>query len=220
MKPYILSSALLMLCLCIPLSSIQAASFDCAKAKSKLEKRVCSDPALSKADEELAKAYAKTLKGFIVPGFVKDSQRAWLNSAPICLTAGTKDDPQGQSCAAIYAERIEALNLYRTAKVYSNSAKKYSYDDVTMLLYQKDGATWLELFGDWMPDAYKPKPFPDGFLAQQSSRLVKKGNTYGLEDRTDADISISDDKITFNGEFGMSLSMRQAAIKGDYLRVK
>ena len=34
----------------VPFDNVQAASFDCNKA-SKLEKHICSDPALSKADE-------------------------------------------------------------------------------------------------------------------------------------------------------------------------
>jgi uncharacterized protein len=35
----------------------QAASFDCAKAQSKVEKIICADAELSKLDEDLATAY-------------------------------------------------------------------------------------------------------------------------------------------------------------------
>ena len=220
MKTLKLGAVLLMIGLILPFASVHAASFDCKKAKSKLEKRICSDPALSKADEQLAKAYRDALKSFVIPGFIKDSQRAWLNSAPSCLTAGSADDPHSLTCAALYAARIEALHVYASAKVYSNYAKKYSYEDVTLLTYQKDNALWLEWFGDWMPDAYKPKPFPEGWLAQDSAKLIPKGDKFGLEDHDDAEISVSDDKITFGGEFGMSVSARQAAFKGDYVRVK
>jgi uncharacterized protein len=38
-----------------------AASFDCHKATTWLEKTVCSNPELSKLDEELAKAYHDAL---------------------------------------------------------------------------------------------------------------------------------------------------------------
>ena len=220
MKLPILCTSLMVISLAITIGNAQAASFDCSKAKSKLEKRVCSDPALGKADEQLAKAYSKALKGFIIPGFIKESQRAWLYSASYCLTAGTGDDPNGKSCVDLYAGRVAALNAYANAKVYTDYAKKYSHDGVTLLTYQKDDALWLEWFGAWMPDAYKPKPFPDGFLAQDSGKLIAKGSQFGLADHDDAIISISDEKINFGGEFGMSLSARQGPLHGDYVRVK
>src|SRR5215472_14292419 len=39
----------------------QAASFDCAKAQTKVEKLICSNPTLSKADDALAAAYKKAM---------------------------------------------------------------------------------------------------------------------------------------------------------------
>ena len=36
---------------------VQAASFDCAKAGTKVEKLICGDAGLSKLDDELAAAY-------------------------------------------------------------------------------------------------------------------------------------------------------------------
>ena len=220
MKPTMLAAALLITGLLVPVGIAQAASFDCKKAKSKLEKRVCSDPALGKADEQLAKAYNEALKGFVIPEFIKDSERAWLNSVSGCLSAGTPDDPEGKSCVDIYAARAETLHLYQTAKVYTNYGKKFDHEKVTMLVYKKDNALWMDWYGNWMPDAYKPKAFPEGWLAMESSKMLPKGNKFAIEERTDADISLTDDKITFGGEFGMSVSSRQESIKGDYPRVK
>ena len=220
MKPSILGTSFLAMSLFVPFGTIQAASFNCDKAKSKLEKRICSDPSLSEADEQLAKTYSEALKVFSIPEFIKDSQRAWLNSAPMCLVGGTGDDANGQTCVALYAARIEALHFYATAKVYSNYGKNYSHDGVTVLVYRKNNDLWLEWFGDWMPDASKPKQFPNGFLAQDIGRLIPKGGRYGLDDHDDADISVSDDRVTFGGEFGMSISARQAPLLGDYARVK
>ena len=102
-----------------------------------LEKHICSEPALGKADEQLAKAYSEALKDFVFPGFIKDSERGWLSSTPSCLTAGTGDDPNGQTCDVLYKVRIEALNLYAAAKVYSNYGKNYSHDGVTLLSIKK-----------------------------------------------------------------------------------
>ena len=43
-------------------STTMAASFDCAKAVTNIEKMICSDAELSKLDEELSKAYSEVLK--------------------------------------------------------------------------------------------------------------------------------------------------------------
>jgi len=57
-----------------------AASFDCNKATTWLEKTVCSNPELSKLDEELAKAYHDALASLSPEGQkeTKQYQRQWL----------------------------------------------------------------------------------------------------------------------------------------------
>ena len=48
----------LFLALCV-VGVAHAASFDCTKAKRKVEKRICADPALSQLDDQAAHAYAQ-----------------------------------------------------------------------------------------------------------------------------------------------------------------
>ena len=57
-----------------------AASFDCKKASTWLEKTVCSNPELSKLDEELAKAYYDALASLSPEGQkeTKEYQMQWL----------------------------------------------------------------------------------------------------------------------------------------------
>ena len=43
------------------IATVSAASFDCAKASSKTEKAICTDPELSKLDEDLASSYKEML---------------------------------------------------------------------------------------------------------------------------------------------------------------
>lgn len=50
----------LVLGLLAPLSTAQAASFDCSKAASTVEKLICGDDELSKMDETLSKTYLQT----------------------------------------------------------------------------------------------------------------------------------------------------------------
>jgi uncharacterized protein len=49
---------LLAVFLVLPLATAQAASFDCKKATARIEKTICGDPELSRADERLAAAFA------------------------------------------------------------------------------------------------------------------------------------------------------------------
>jgi uncharacterized protein len=74
---------LAMFCLCaliaifvIP-TAIRAASFNCSKASTKTEKAICSDPMLSRLDEDMAAAYSKALKTSDRDA-VKKEQRKWL----------------------------------------------------------------------------------------------------------------------------------------------
>ena len=77
----------LVLMLGVPMSPsvAHAASFDCAKAATPLEKLICSTPELSRNDEVLAKAYATALGGLSegAKAVVQSSQRDWLSFAPL-----------------------------------------------------------------------------------------------------------------------------------------
>jgi uncharacterized protein YecT (DUF1311 family) len=68
----------------LALQPIPRASFDCGKAATPLEKAICSDPKLGRADIVLARAYAAALK----EAYARDrpslivSERKWLRSIP------------------------------------------------------------------------------------------------------------------------------------------
>jgi uncharacterized protein len=68
----------------LALQPIPRASFDCGKAAAPLEKAICSDPKLGRADIVLARAYAAALK----EAYTRDrsaliaSERKWLKSIP------------------------------------------------------------------------------------------------------------------------------------------
>ena len=197
--------------------ALRAASFDCAKARTPLERKICREPALSKADEALTKIYQQRLHDFPIPAFIKDSQRAWLNLAQQCLYF--ESSHSGETCLSLFQARIDALTRYRDAKIYTDYGKSFDHDQTTLLLYEKNGGLWLDWYGDWMPDAYRPKPFPDGYLADDGGALIGKDGTYTIADHDDAIVSVTEDKITFGG-VGMSLSARQGFVNGDFLRVK
>lgn len=62
----------------------QAASFDCAKASTKVEKAICADEELSKLDEDLGKAYSEALPKAPDPESLKQQQKQWLRERNKC----------------------------------------------------------------------------------------------------------------------------------------
>jgi uncharacterized protein len=64
--------------LVLPLASAEAASFDCKKASTRIDKTICSDPELSKADERLAAAFAAATTASLSPLTLRAEQAEWL----------------------------------------------------------------------------------------------------------------------------------------------
>ena len=65
----------------------QAASFDCAKAGTKVEKLICGDAELSKLDEELSAAYKAALQDQSEAESIKQAQKQWLKERNNCADA-------------------------------------------------------------------------------------------------------------------------------------
>jgi uncharacterized protein len=59
-------------------AAAHAAGFDCAKASSAIEKAICADPDLSKADDRLTDAFAATLAATLQPEELRRAQAIWL----------------------------------------------------------------------------------------------------------------------------------------------
>jgi uncharacterized protein YecT (DUF1311 family) len=70
------------------LTTAQAASFDCEKAASEVEKLICGDDELSRLDESLNKAYLQALKRNDIKKQTIERQRQWLkNERNACQNA-------------------------------------------------------------------------------------------------------------------------------------
>lgn len=83
MRAYVLFAASGLLCVS---ADVCAASFDCRKAATQVEKLICSDPASSLMDEELAALFARARASGAAKN-VSDSQRAWLRERNRCRNA-------------------------------------------------------------------------------------------------------------------------------------
>ena len=88
-------------------SVANSASFDCQKASSINEKAVCSNPALSKLDDDLLAAYKLAVSSSSDPTEIKLSQRAWLKETKQC-----ESNPSSTvSCLTnAYSSRIVVLS--------------------------------------------------------------------------------------------------------------
>jgi uncharacterized protein len=81
-----------------------AASFDCAKAASAAEHRICDDLELSRLDSRLTELYREALKNQANPKRLQVTQRAWLRQRDRCLKEATDCDIQ-----ELYSARIDEL---------------------------------------------------------------------------------------------------------------
>lgn len=68
-------------------SPVLAASFDCSKASSLVEKAICADSELSELDSALARAYKGALTAAANPAGLKAEQRSWIASRDQCKDA-------------------------------------------------------------------------------------------------------------------------------------
>lgn len=95
--------------------SAQAASFDCAKAGTKVEKLICADETLSKLDEELSSAYKAAVKDEKQAEAIKQSQKQWMKERNEC---------ENIACAkASYQARIHVLNVLSVQDAKLNKYK-------------------------------------------------------------------------------------------------
>lgn len=84
-------------------SSLQAASFDCAKAATNIEKMICMDAILSKQDEQLAQEYQAVMAKIGDKESLKKAQHIWLKER----RNACKD---AMCLMQAYHERIAELN--------------------------------------------------------------------------------------------------------------
>ena len=84
---------------------VSAASFDCGKASSDVEKRICANDDLSRLDDEMGKAYAKVLKEDIADKqSMVNAQHDWLKERDRCA--------EDVCIERIYKVRLDILNAY------------------------------------------------------------------------------------------------------------
>jgi len=193
---------------------VNAASFDCSKAKTVQEKLICSDLELNALDKEMGDVYTSTNKSFPIEGYIRNNQRNWLRDYRKCAepTTEKKDDiSKIQFCKEMLNQRISNLKELQTSKVYADyKEKQMIVDSTTLVVLDKKDGKYLQFFGGWMPDANmepeKMKGYPfDGFICDDEVKLNKVGSIYKTEEYQDVTLQINDHTIVIDGSFSCGL---------------
>jgi len=158
-----------------------AASFDCAKAGTKVEKMICADPELSKLDEDLSAAYGKALKESSDLSALRQQQRNWLAERNGCLDSDCLEssyrsqigeltgEPKSRKLLTLLAKNEKLCGDYKNY-IEHEVATKQQYGHMTVPMCQRP-------FGEGYPEfkavqwrEVSPEDHPN--LAVQAYRYI------------------------------------------------
>ncbi|MFT3896618.1 MAG: hypothetical protein QM719_02825 [Thermomonas sp.] len=138
------------------IAAAHAASFDCAKARTGVEKAVCADPKLSEYDERIAAAYKRELDEWngAIRTYVREDQRHWLseirridaNDSEIDAVCAKGDLPCLRREYQLRTDELESSG-YRNSGVYQRSdgggnllVQAIRNADIRLRLYDRKGS--------------------------------------------------------------------------------
>lgn len=214
--------AMLFVSLVIPTLSY-AASFDCAKASKPLERFICGTPELDAADAKMGEIYKQVNATFPLKGFVSTTQRMFVSNYNSCMYDGRTGKPQTDAaavtrCVKFVTDRSNELQSYMQAKVYSDAAGKFDYESLAILNYTANGRNMIQLWGNWMPDAYNHKPFPAGVVCDINAELKPTKGGYKTDRTDDTIIQITDGSVKLSE--GIMCTPRTSISAETYKRIR
>ena len=136
------------LCAALFGGAAQAASFDCNKARAKVEKAICADKELSILDERMAEAYKKRLTAWQgeVADYVRYDQRQFIT---LMRTAHEGETDDALDCNKAYTECLRKMLRERLAvmeaEVYPLTGV-YRRPGGTLLITARDGSFDILLY--------------------------------------------------------------------------
>lgn len=134
--------ALLAIAAALLAPSLHAASFDCAKASSRVEKAICANPALGKLDDDIAAAYAAARAGLDEawrPKLLR-SQREWL------AARASSDD--------LAAELRQRLAILRGLRVSQGGVQFLRLTDDARPMYVLGNAPGARAYNQWVDSVW------------------------------------------------------------------
>ncbi|MGH8612945.1 MAG: hypothetical protein ACREYF_13220 [Gammaproteobacteria bacterium] len=93
---------------CLVPAHSHAASFDCASAKTAVEKQICGDILLSVLDDALSAGYTQALAASVSPQAIESQQKQWMAERDRCEEQKMRG-PIGVCVEASYRKRLREL---------------------------------------------------------------------------------------------------------------
>jgi uncharacterized protein YecT (DUF1311 family) len=126
--------------------SAHAASFDCAKARTKVEHIICDTPEISKLDDELNTAYKAALQDVKQAVIVKQAQKRWMKERDRCADS---------ACVMhAYANRLSTLQMLAETPEASPAIKK------RFVVTEGKGFSICESYADFLNSLPENEPLP------------------------------------------------------------
>jgi hypothetical protein len=170
----------------------------------------------------MGEVFKQVNAGFPLKGFLLATQRLFLSAYPYCMTddsgkslAGTE---AARRCAAMVRARTAEIEAQALAKIYLDADGKFTQDSLAILVYSADGRKRIRLWGNWMPDAYNPQPFPAGKLCDLDEELKPVKGGYMISMSDEAVFSISDASVNISAY--IMCTPRNGIGAGSYRRVR
>ena len=136
------------------------ASFDCAKASTRVEKLICSDSELASLDIELANVYANTRNSLDAGGkkALLNEQRKWIDEYNQCVDKSCVQQQMQERIRALqnYSSKAQGLRL-KTNDEYVNLRQSPSGEIITPIYksdFDKISLKKLETNGKWIKVLY------------------------------------------------------------------
>lgn len=206
----------------LAMSNTFAASFNCNKAQTTLEKFICSQDQLNQADEQMGHEFRAVNASFPLKGFVLTTQRSFIASYPSCMLDDkgkmVATQATANACLKMVQSRIAELRQYGQSNVYSNATGKFLPDDLAILVVNDRGESSIRFWGNHMPDAYRPKPFPDGHLCDIEAKLIPTNGKFKTDQTDDTIISVTESAVNLSSH--ISCTARTGIAEGRYSRIK
>lgn len=153
MKKYLRPAVLWTALFCIG-GLAQAASFDCAVARSAKEKMICADPQLSALDEQLDASYKDALARSGAKPTIRQWQRDWLKNGEVsrctaaaCLTQAM--NTRIQMLDAVASSATPAARWHGSYVRFANGVRDSHSADITLIglhgnkVVASGSAVWL-----------------------------------------------------------------------------
>jgi uncharacterized protein YecT (DUF1311 family) len=144
-------------CLALP-AWAYAASYDCGKASTAVEKLICSDDQLSQLDDELVDIYKHAVKEEKGGSVIKNSQGGWLKSRNNCGTSPYAKD-KSWLAACIKHEYEYRLAAITSTPFYLHECAFPSRTNNLGYVYAGSGGGWEKIF-----DALGMREMQKGFF--------------------------------------------------------